>query len=307
MPSALGKRTCTLLNGQESGGVREAPDATDTDVLIQGYSAYLQALKKSPRTVQGYTEDVTRWARWWKRGVEFFGQDEWDDWTAHLDREGISGASIRRYQAALKRFYKYLRRRKVCQNEPAKDCETVAKAKALPSFLLEAEVDLVLSKVEPLRYRAMLELCYSCGLRNEECRLLKLSQVGETHLQLRGKGNKERAIHLQPKTKEILDRWLAERQSDTDLVFPSLHERVIRQATLQHVLVRAMKVAGIAKPFTVHGFRHSIATHLAMRKVPVEEIQIFMGHNSIETTMIYIHLSKQLKLDAIAAAHPRRS
>lgn len=285
----------------------ERGGAADTEVLIQGFSSYLQALKKSPRTVQGYTEDVTRWARWWQRPVEFFHQDEWDDWTAHLDREGISGASIRRYQAALKRFYKYLRRRKICTNDPAKDCETVAKQKGLPPFLLEAEVDLVLSKVDVLRYRAMLELCYSCGLRNEECRTLKLNQISDTHIQLYGKGNKERVVPLQPGTKKILDEWLRERKSATDLVFPSLHEQVIRQATLQHVLVRALKRSGITKPVTVHSLRHSIATHLAMRKVPVEEIRIFMGHNSIETTMIYIHLATQIKLDGIAAAHPRRS
>jgi integrase/recombinase XerD len=266
----------------------------------------LQALKKSPRTVQGYTEDVMRWAAWWKRPVEFFGQDEWDDWTAHLTSQGIAGCSIRRYRSAIRRFYKYLRRRKICTNEPDKDSETVAKEKKIPSFLLEDEVDLVLSKVNILRYRAMLELCYSCGLRNEECRLLKVSQVSATHLRLLGKGNKERVVTLAPATKRILDQWLAERKSATDLVFPSLHERVIRQATLQHVLVRALKAAGITKPVTIHSLRHSIATHLAMRKVPVEEIQVFMGHNSIETTMIYIHLAKQMKLSALESAHPRR-
>lgn len=283
----------------------EKREATDVDVLIQGYSTYLQGLKKSPRTVQGYTEDVTRWAAWWKRPVEFFGQDEWDDWVSALDKAGISGRSIRRYQAALKRFYKYLRRRKVCTNEPAKDCETVGMVKSVPPFLLENEVDLVLSKVDVLRYRAMLELCYSCGLRNEECRTLKLSQVSDTYLQLHGKGNKERVITLAPGTKRILDQWLKERVSETDLVFPSLHEQVIRQATLQHVLVRALKKSGITKSVTVHSLRHSIATHLAMRKVPVEEIQIFMGHNSIETTMIYIHLAKQLHQEALQKAHPR--
>jgi integrase/recombinase XerD len=290
------------VQGQESRG----RELTDVDVLIQGYSTYLQALKKSPRTVQGYTEDVTRWARWWKRPVEFFGQEEWDDWAVYLDQQGISGRSIRRYQCALKRFYKYLRRRKICANEPAKDCETVATKKSVPAFLLEAEVDLVLSKVDGLRYRAMLELCYSCGLRNEECRTLKVSQVADTYIQLKGKGNKERVVPIQPASKRILDEWLKERVSETDLMFPSLHDQVIRQATLQHVLVRALKRAGITKPVTVHSLRHSIATHLAMRKVPVEEIQIFMGHNHIETTMVYIHLAKQIKLEAIAKVHPRQ-
>lgn len=293
------------MRSPEIGQERAGTEATDVDVLIQGYSSYLKALKKSPRTVQGYTEDVTRWARWWKRPVEFFGQDEWDDWIAHLDQAGISGRSIRRYQCALKRFYKYLRRRKICSNEPNKDSESVEVKKNVPSFLLESEVDLVLSKVDGLRYRAMLELCYSCGLRNQECRELKVSQVAETYLQLYGKGNRERVITLQPQSKAILDQWMSQRPSDTDYAFPSVRGKVMRQATLQHVLVRALKKAQITKRVTIHSLRHSIATHLALRGVPVEQIQVFMGHDHIETTMIYVHLAKQLKMDALIQAHPR--
>jgi site-specific recombinase XerD len=279
---------------------------TDVDLLIQGYSTYLRGLKKSPRTVIGYTDDAKRWARWWKRPVEFFGQDEWDDYTAFLEQRGLSGKSIRRHLCGLKRFYKYLRRRRVCENEPDKDCEPVGVKKSVPGFLLESEVNLLISSVKELRYRAMLELCYSCGLRNEECRQLKIYQVSDNHLQLYGKGNKERVITLAPQSKAILDLWLKERVSKTDLVFPSLHEGVIRQATLQHAFVRALKRAGITKPVTIHSLRHSIATHLAMRKVPVEAIQAFLGHNQIETTMVYIHLAKQLNQEALLRAHPRQ-
>src|SRR5262245_46723086 len=124
------------MHSPERAGEKGTGEVSVLGILIQGYSSYLQALKMSPRTVQGYTEDVTRWGRWWKRPVEYFGQDEWDDWVASLDRAGISGASIRRYQSALRRFFKYLRRRKVCTNDPAKDAETVKIRESVRPFLL---------------------------------------------------------------------------------------------------------------------------------------------------------------------------
>lgn len=275
---------------------------TDLDVLIQGYSSYLSALKKSPRTVDEYTKDVQRWARWFKRPVEYFHQDEWDDYTAFLDQSGVSGASVRRYQSALRKFFKYLRRRKVCKNEPDKDSETVAKRKSLPSFLLEHEVALVLSKVSDPRSRGMLELCYSCGLRNEEVRGLKLSQVQPAHLQLYGKGNKERVVPLMPKSRAVLDAWLEERP-EGDLVFPADHGGIMDDTVIRRALTKATQAAGV-KDCGVHGLRHSIATHLAMRKVPVEEIQVFMGHERIDTTMRYVHLAKQISQQAVLMHHP---
>ena len=292
------------MHSPETRAGERGREVTDVDVLIQGYSTYLAALKKSPRTVGEYTKDVTRWAKWWKRPVEFFHQDEWDDWVAHLDADGLQGKTIRRNQSSLRRFFKYLRRRKICANDPAKDSESVGIVKKVPEFLLESEVGAIIDAADSASWRAIFELLYSCGLRNEECRTLKLSQVAQTYLQIHGKGNKERVVPLGAKARAALDAWLAERDSQTDAVFPG-RGGPLSHAALRLAFNRALRVAGITRNVTPHAMRHSIATHLAARGVPVERIQLFLGHESLETTMIYVHLARQLTGSIILQAHPR--
>lgn len=121
---------------QESRG----KEVTDVDVLIQGYSNYLLALQMSAATIKGYTGDVRAWADWWKKPVEFFGVDEWDDWTFYETERGLKGKSVRRHQTALKRFFKYLRRKKLVSHDPALNAETVKVAKNLPVWLEESQV-----------------------------------------------------------------------------------------------------------------------------------------------------------------------
>jgi len=304
VPSADRERTVhSPERDQGRGGERAV--VSDVHALIQGFSTYLQAIKLSKRTVEEYTKDIRRWSEWFQRPVEFFNQDEWDDYAAHLDRAGVDGRSVRRYQASLKRFFKYLRRRKLVSHDPALDCEQIRVSKKLPVWLTESEVNALIDSAEDAKFRAMFELMYSCGLRNEEARSLRLHQVSQTFIQLYGKGNKERVVALKGQSRAVLDAWLKERP-ESEFVFPSLSDKGYVCASFLKLAFRAaLKKAGILKPATPHSLRHSIATHLAVRGVTAEKLQVFLGHERIETTMIYVHLAKQLSEQAILLAHPR--
>lgn len=277
----------------------------DTEVLIQGYSAYLQSLGKSKHTVSAYTSDVRLWAQWFKRPVEYFREDEWDDWVAYLQSLKQTGETITRKRTSLKRFYKYLRRRKIVAHDPSEGSEAVGRIKSIPEVLEPHEVDLLLSSVKSVRMAAILEVLYDCGIRSEELRTLTVHQIQGNHLRINGKGSKQRVVAMVPRCVQALELWLKERPATTDLVFPSKEGKQMSSSRLREPIQTLARQCGITKSIGPHTFRHSIATHLAIRGVPVERIQLFLGHESPETTMKYIHLAQSIVQDAILKAHPR--
>jgi len=288
--------------GQESRG----REATDVDVLIQGFSNYLQALKKSPRTVEEYTKDVTRWARWWQRPVEFFDQEEWDDWVISLAQSGVSGKSINRYRAALKRFYRYLRRRKLVTHDPSYDSESAGTEKHLPVILTQAEVPLVRRRLKSPKTRALFALLYDCGLRSEEARTMTVGQVSEESVHVHGKGAKDRIVPITPETSGILTEWITCMDGANTCMFATAGGGIMDEPAVYKLVRRVVQGAGIQKHITPHSLRHSIATHLVENGMSIEKVQAFLGHESIETTRIYVKLAQKQVKDAVLAAHPNR-
>lgn len=281
---------------------------TERDVLVQGYSNHLlHIVRLAPSTTLQYVGRVQRFLKWWNRPVELFTDVEWDDWEISLSKSGIDAATIRNTRGAVKRFYKYLRRIRLLGHDPAVNMERIKTPKRLPTWLLESEVDLIVSRADSVRSRAILEVLYSCGLRNEECSNLKLDNLQGKLLQVTGKGRKERIVPIPGRARAALDAWLLERPADTDLVFPSSHRQAMVCGTLINLVRKHVKLAGIKKDVTPHSLRHSIATHLRMRGVSMDEIQLFLGHESPVSTMIYVHLANSLMHSAIVAAHPHGS
>jgi integrase/recombinase XerD len=283
----------------------EVGEVSEVEILIQGYSSYLLSIGRAQRTATEYAENTRRFFKWFKRPPEYFREEEWDDYVGHLASSGCKASSIRMYCSSLRRFYKYLRRRKIVSHDPSHLAEAPKLPKRLPTWLLEGEIDQVITQARNTRERALIELLYACGLRNEECRSLELRHVLGDRLQIIGKGSKERIVPIPGRAKGCLEAWLKERPATTDYVFPSSHQQQMVPTTLRYFVAKLVRLAGIKKRVTPHTLRHSIATHLASRGVVVEKIQLFLGHESPETTMRYIHLANSLIQDAILKAHPR--
>lgn len=276
---------------------------TDLDVLIQGYSSYLAAINKAARTVQEYTKDVTRWARWWKRPPEFFGQDEWDDWVLHLRNTGVSACSANRYRSSLKRFFRYLRRRKLATHDPSYDSERPKAEKRIPVVLTQEEVPLLRRRLRSPRTQAIFALLYDCGLRNEEARNLTVERITPSSIHVSGKGAKDRVITIVPATYQVLAHWIEVKPPGTHL-FLTISGNVIDEPAVNKMVARISKGARIQKRVTPHTLRHSIATHLIENGMTMEQLQVFLGHESIETTRKYVHLAQQLIKKAVLKAHP---
>ena len=182
----------------------------------------------------------------------------------------------------------------------------------LPVVLSPEEVWQVLNHVRLPQYRVCLSVIYTCGLRLLEGVRLQVSQIDSARMQLlirAGKGNKDRAIPLPPKTLTLLrQHWLSHR--NPTWLFPSpgrsgFERRTARtpmaESGLQKAFRRAVQEAGLNKPASVHSLRHSWATHLLERGVNLRLIQLWMGHTSPTTTAIYTHLTRNAEVQATDA------
>ena len=168
--------------------------------------------------------------------------------------------------------------------------------KKLPDVLSQNEILKIFSRVENLKHKTILMLIYSSGLRVGESVRLKISDIdGERRMiHLRSaKGKKDRYTTLSAAVLEMLRKYYKQ-YKPKDFLFEGQGERKhLAERSVQAVFKRAVKVAGINKPITVHGLRHSFATHLLESGVDLRYIQELLGHSSSKTTEVYTHVSKK--------------
>ncbi len=166
----------------------------------------------------------------------------------------------------------------------------------LPNVLSQEEVLKIFSCVENLKHKTLLMLIYSAGLRVGESVKLKVADIDGQRkmIHLRGaKGKKDRYTLLSDAALEAL-RTYYKKYKPKEYLFEGQGNRMnFSERSIQHVFERAVKKAGIRKPISLHGLRHSFATHLLESGVDLRYIQELLGHSSSKTTEIYTHVSKK--------------
>lgn len=292
----------------------------------------LGQLSASPHTVASYRDAFRLLLRF---AAERLGRAPSDLRVEDLDApflggfldylEQARGNSVRTRNtrlAALHAFFRY-----VALSEPAHalHCQRVL---ALPSkryergpvdFLTEEEAAALVAAPDPARWigrrdRTLLLLAVNTGLRNSELTALRRDDVAlETgaHVRCLGKGRKTRCTPLRPDVAAVLKVWLAEQGGDGgDPVFPSSRGGFLSADALQRLVgkhtaaarLRGPSLAG--KTVTPHTLRHSAAMDLLRRGVDITVIALWLGHESSETTQIYVHADMRLKEQALAHATP---
>jgi site-specific recombinase XerD len=175
----------------------------------------------------------------------------------------------------------------------------IAEPQTLPLVLSRGEVQQVLGAVRELRFATCLRLMYHCGLRVSEAASLQVRDVlgrqSPPRLHIRdGKGGKDRYVPLAPAMVEELRQWWRTHQHPQWL-FPSKGEPLattpMSAAAVQEVFRQARQASGIQADATTHTLRHSYATHLLEEGVSLRQISAYLGHQSLDTTVIYTHLT----------------
>ena len=169
--------------------------------------------------------------------------------------------------------------------------------RTLPHVLSASEIQKLFASTATLKQRAMLMVTYSAGLRASETARLKITDIDSARMLIRveqGKGNKDRHTLLSQTALETLREYWKEQRPKTWL-FPADTNPAepVPAATIQQVFVRTKRRANLRKPASCHTLRHSFATHLLEAGVDLHSIQVLLGHSSIRTTTVYLHVSNK--------------
>jgi integrase/recombinase XerD len=169
------------------------------------------------------------------------------------------------------------------------------KEKQLPVVLSIHEVSLLIDSVKNVKHRLILITAYSAGLRINEVRSLRITDIDSDRMQIRvknGKGKKDRFTLLSSKTLEQLRTYYKLFRPKKYLFEGYRPSEPIHVRTIGHIFHRALRSSGITKVVTFHSLRHSFATHLLEQGTNLRLIQQLLGHNSLRTTSVYLHVSQ---------------
>lgn len=298
-------------------------DITDINDVKQRFLAHLTLEKgMSANTAQAYSEDVDKLVRYFADagvGIEHATTDDLERFVCTLQDVGIQPRSQARIISGVKGFYKFLRMEGYMDNDPTELLLTPKIGRHLPEVLTVEEIDRMIdcidmSKAEGQRNRAIIETLYGCGLRVSELVTLKLSQlyVDERYLVIQGKGNKQRIVPISPVAIEQIALYLEQTRSrqvaqrgNEDILFLNRRGAMLTRQMIFLIVKQLCELAGIRKVISPHTLRHSFATHLLEGGANLRAIQQMLGHESITTTEIYVHIDRSRLRDEILQHHPR--
>ncbi|MBP6586959.1 MAG: tyrosine recombinase, partial [Flavobacterium sp.] len=232
----------------------------------------------------------------------------------------VNPRSQARIISGLKSFFSFLIFEDYRQDNPMELIETPKTGRKLPDTLSVEEIDALIAAIdlssnEGERNRAMLETLYGCGLRVSELVSLKISDLffDEGFIKITGKGNKQRFVPIGNLTqkyiriyKDDIRAHLDIKKGHEDTLFLNRRGSQLTRAMLFTIIKDLATKIGLQKNISPHTLRHSFATHLLENGADLRSIQLMLGHESITTTEIYVHLDRKFLTEVINTFHPRK-
>lgn len=245
----------------------------------------------------------------------------------HLNRlpsrstENIKKNTQNYHLIALRTFLKYLIKNDIKTLEPDK----IELAKQMPrqvEFLegsdlekiLEAPLQETIDSKQGLRDKALLETLFSTGLRVSELATLKIEDInlGKPEFTVRGKGSKVRLVFLSETARHWIRKYLDNRHDTNPHLFVGQSkvnegsDKPLTSRSIERLVGRYARLAGIMKKVTPHTLRHSYATDLLLNGADIRSVQAMLGHSSITTTQVYTHITDNQLRDVYQAFHGRQ-
>ncbi len=238
--------------------------------------------------------------------------------------KAINARSQSRLISGLRSFFSYLVFEDYRTTNPLDHIESPKIGRKLPDTLSIQDIDQLIAAIDLTksynniyigeRNRAILETLYSCGLRVSELVNLKLSDLffDEGFIKVTGKGNKQRFVPIGPNTLKYINIWKTERakidvkQEFKDTLFLNHRGSKLTRAMIFTIIKNLAKQIHLNKVISPHTFRHSFATHLLENGADLRSIQLMLGHESITTTEIYMHVDRSHLKEVLMQHHPRQ-
>ena len=285
-------------NQVEKGGVYAFSEGSikeveGLDVLLNRLTKRITVQMTSKSTVMTYRRSVRDLSLFHGELPNSLELDEILDYLSYLKEQGLGWAKIKLDVASFRYYY-----RELCDKVSlSESIPYPSSEKSLPKILSRDELLLLFNSATNAKHRVILRLIYSSGLRRRELIKLKIEDI-ETdngHCRIRvnkSKGQKDRYTVLSTKVVEELRSYFTSCYPKVYLFNGRRKGEPISEGLLRHIIVNAKQKSGITKPVNLHILRHCFASHALEDGMSLRVLQELLGHTSIHTTMLYLHVSE---------------
>ena len=292
---------------------------------LKNYQSYLKIERGlSMNTIENYSFDVERLCSFLAENEIVIspvkiGEETIQEFIYSVSKQ-VNPRSQARILSGLKSFFNYLIFEDYRLDNPLELIETPKTGRKLPDTLSVEEIDALIAAIdlssnEGERNRALLETLYGCGLRVSELVSLKISDLffEEGFVKITGKGNKQRFVPIGALTQKYIEIYkntirnhLTIKKGFEDTLFLNRRGNQLSRAMIFTIIKDLALKINLNKNISPHTLRHSFATHLLENGADLRSIQLMLGHESITTTEIYVHLDRKFLTQVIHDFHPRK-
>ena len=297
--------------------------------LVDGFISYIEAERRySPLTVRNYRRDIADFLEFIGVEAERFDPNaiaraDVEEWIVYLfEKRKLKAQSVNRSVATLRSFWKWMLGHGHANRDIVSVISQAKTPSRLPVFVSESRMedvvallrdDIASDEFERLRDAVIVLLFYTAGLRLAELSNLKIGDISADYRTIRilGKGEKERIVPLIGRMGEILKKYFSQFSSQNICIgqkkalILSKKGEPISVRTIQRIVDRKLKGAGIQGKTSPHTLRHTFATHLLNEGADLREIQELLGHSSLKATQVYTHTNIEKLKEVYSTAHPR--
>lgn len=290
--------------------------------LIEKYLEYLEKeLNYSKMTKIDYESDLRIYKDFLnERSFNYLkvNKDEIIEYLKYLDDLKYQNGSISRMLSSIRSFYNYLEELKLIESNIFKRIRNPKVSKKLPNYLSIVEIESILDTISEdnivgIRDKCLFELMYSTGLRVSEVSNLCIKDVdlNEKSIRILGKGNKERIVYFGEVSLKLLNKYLNIREcflkhGNIDYLFINNNGECLSRQSIEYIVNKIMKNSLINHKISPHTLRHSYATHLLDNGADLRSVQELLGHENLNTTEVYTHVSKEYLRSEYLKYHPNK-
>ena len=270
--------------------------------LLSDFLEYIDVEKGlAQNTVNAYRRDISSFIDFVEiEDINLITRLHISSYIMDLRETGIAPSSISRKISALKSFFKWASANEYLKNNPISSIEPAKLPKHLPKVLSNQEVEKIMHSDLSLLEQTIFEMLYSCGLRVSELSKLRINDINikSQNIICYGKGSKERIVPFGDYAKQILAKYIKNRELitesnnlKTDLLLLNTNGRLVTRQDIYRIVHKMGNI--INKDISPHTLRHTFATHLLENGADLRVVQELLGHSDVATTQLYTHISKK--------------
>jgi site-specific recombinase XerD len=264
--------------------------------VLKAYCGCLAIEGKSEKTIAAYRRELLKVSDMLTKNFDKMGTFDLRFYLAAMKNRKCTNTTMENSRAYLSAFFKWMEAEGFLEKNPMASIKPIKTSPKTEEQFLGSEIDALRFACQNAKERALIEVALSSGLRCGELARLRISDIDlkryEVHVH-HGKGDKDRVSYINELAAKCVEKYLAERDDELDILFLSRTDggQFYTKGGIYGMICSIGEAAGVENVHP-HRFRHTMASNLAERGMPVHEIQQILGHSNLNTTMRYVHTSR---------------